>query len=291
MERPLHWLLWQQRRIFSAENMKGPFFRSIVLTVLVAAGTLALAAQPTAQSFAGETMTFEGKISKYHISFSVAEMTLAATIPAGTDNLLIKTDADSKGTLIRLFRYSFLQQYESTIDLANFRILKTTKHDVQKERVRDSEAIFDYTAKRVTYVETDPKDATRPPRRIASEIPAQMLDIVSAIYYVRIRPFILGERFDVPVSDSGLVYTVPVRVAGRESFNTALGKKTACIRLEPEIFGPGRLIEQKGNMTLWLTDDARRIPVRAKVSTTFGTAEIKLKSYAKNAPAAPAPPS
>lgn len=254
----------------------------MVLAALVTSGTLMLAAQPAGLMFAGETLKYEGKIRKYGVSFSVAELTFTASVPAGTNDLLIKSDAVSKGTLIKLFRYSFLQQYESTIDLANFRILKTTKHDVQKERVRDSEAIFDYTARRVTYVETDPKDKTRPPRRIASEIPAEMLDIVAAIYHVRMQTLDIGKRFEVPVSDSGLVYTVPVVVAARERFDTVLGKKTTCIRIEPEIFGPGRLIEQKGKMTIWLSDDSRRVPVRAKVSSSFGTAEIKLKSYLKS---------
>lgn len=266
--------------------MKHRFVRSALLAALVTFGTFTLAAQPAGLRFAGETLKFEGRISKYKIGFSVAELTFAATVPTGTNELVIKSEAVSKGTLLRLFRYSFLQQYESTIDLTNFRILKTTKHDVQKERIRDSEAVFDYTAKNVTYVETDPKDRTRPPRRIASEITAEMLDIVSAIYHVRLQTLDVGKRFEVPISDSGLVYSVPVVVAARERFDTVLGKKTTCFRLEPEVFGPGRLIEQKGKMTIWFTDDERHVPVRAKISATFGTAEIKLRSYSKSGPAA-----
>ncbi|MCV4714537.1 hypothetical protein OFC05_31190, partial [Escherichia coli] len=76
----------------------------------------------------------------------------------------ITAEARSKGTLLKIARYSFIQRYESTIDANRFRIEKTLKYDVQKDRVRNGEALFDYRDKRVTYVETDPKDPMRPPR-------------------------------------------------------------------------------------------------------------------------------
>src|SRR5205085_12499450 len=107
-------------------------------------------------------------------------------------DLLIRTEAVSRGTLLKLFRYNFSQTYESTID-GQFRILRTTKHDVQKDRVRDGDANFDYEQKRVTYVETDPKGPNRPPRSIASEISSAMQDMISAIYYLRIQPLSVGK--------------------------------------------------------------------------------------------------
>ena len=161
-------------------------------------------------------------------------------------SLFVKTEAVSKGTLLKLFRYSFLQQYDSTIDLNTFRILKTTKHDVQKDAYRDSEAVFDYKDKRVRFIETDPKDPMRPPRRIASEIGEQMYDMVSAIYALYGgRNCLLERDLSLPVSDSGLVYKIPVVVTAREMQKTVLGK-VWCFRVEPEIFGKDRLIEQKG---------------------------------------------
>ena len=229
--------------------------------------------------FVGETIVYEGKLDKF-IDISVAELTFRSTTAPGTNNLIIDAQAVSKGTLLSLFRYSFLQQYESTVDLSSFRIMRTTKHDVQKERVRDGEAVFDYTERRVTYVETDPKDKMRPPRRIASEIGDPVYDMISAIYAVRLMPLAIGKKMELTVSDSGLVYKVPVAVVARQQQKTKLGRVWT-YRVEPEIFGPGRLIEQKGKMKIWLTDDARHIPVRAEIDTQFGKIEVKLKSYTK----------
>lgn len=253
-------------------------FRSIVLLVVIAVS--ASAQTEPGRVFAGEMMTFEGKVSRLKVSVSVAELTFTASSAPGTKELTVKTDAISKGTLLKLFRYSFAQNYVSTIDLENFRILQTTKRDVQKERVRESEALFDYTGKSVTWIETDPKDRNRPPRRIASDLAGEAHDMVSAIYALRMQTLAVGKRFDMTVSDSGLTYKVPVVVTGREQQNTELGK-VLCFKIEPEVFGRGRLIEQKGKMVIWMTDDNRRIPVRARIDSQYGKIEIKLKSYKK----------
>ena len=235
---------------------------------------------PSARMFDGETLKYEGKGSKLKLSIAIADLTFAAAMSPHSTDLMIKADAVSKGSLLRFFRYSFLQQYESTVDIHTFRILKTTMHDVQKERVRDSEAIFDYKAKRVSYTETDPKDPTRPPRRIASEIGTQLYDMISAIYAVRMLPFAVGKKFEFSVSDSGLVYKVPFAITAREMQKTVLGK-VWCFRVEPEIFGNGRLIEREGKMVIWMTDDARHTPVRSQITTDFGKFNIRLKSSSK----------
>ena len=192
--------------------------------------------------------------------------------------------------MLKIFRFSFLQQYGTTVDLDTFHILKTTKHDVQKERVRDSEASFDYREKRVTYTETDPKDRNRTPRRIASSIDEPMNDMVSAIYAARLQELRIGKKFELSISDSGLVYKVPVVVTAREMQKTVLGD-VWCLRVEPQVFGKDRLIEQDGHMVIWMTDDNRHIPVRSQINTQFGKIDIKLKSYSKMAAGASDRPS
>ena len=249
---------------------------------LFAGASLSISAQ-TKPFTVGEVLTYEGKISKIIQGIAVADMTFSfGKAPNGTD-YLIRTEAKSKGSLLRIFRYSFFQQYDSIVDGRSFRILKTSKHDEQKERVRDSEAIFDYENRQVTFVEANPKEPARAPRKIASEIPNETHDMVSGIYALRMMPLAVGKVFDLNISDSGLVYKVPVRVTKREIQKTILGK-VMCFRIEPEIFGTNRLIEQEGSMIIWITDDARRVPVRSQINTEKGKIEVKLKQT--NYPAA-----
>jgi hypothetical protein len=56
--------------------------------------------------------------------------------------------------------------------------------------------------------------------------------------------------------------------------------KVNVLRVDPDIFGPDSLIEQqKGQLSLWITDDYRRIPVGVKIKSDYGTFDIKLKRH------------
>ncbi|MEP7211701.1 MAG: DUF3108 domain-containing protein [Acidobacteriota bacterium] len=264
--------------------MTAVFKRGCLILVVLAALSLTAFSQPgprrtaAALPFAvGETLTYEAKVSKIIRGIAVADLTFTVADAPGSDDLMVRADARSKGSLLKLFRYSFLQELNSTIGTDEFRVLKTVKHDVQKDRVRDSQADFDYKQRRVTYTESDPSEPMRPPRRIASELDGVTHDLVSAIYSLRLLPLSVGSTYVVKISDSGLVYDIPVRVTAREKQKSIFGS-TMCFRIEPDIFGPRRLIEHEGSMVLWITDDARRIPIRSQVNASVGKIEIKLKS-------------
>ena len=256
-------------------------FNRLIIIFLILAGCLSFADAQTngkASPYVdGEVLHYEGKFSKLILrGISVADLTFSVGKAPDGKNYLVKAEAKSKGTLIKLFRFSFLQNIESTIDNDKFTVIKTVKRDEQGERVRNSEADFDYAEKKVTYVETDPKDTARPLRRIASAIENETHDLLSGIYILRYLPLTVGKTLTLNVSDSGLVYQVPVRVTAREVQNTILGK-VPCFRVEPDVFGPGRMIESKGKMTIWITDDSRRIPVRSVLNTTLGKVDVRLR--------------
>lgn len=261
--------------------MKTAVIKLASATIFALAFAVLSNAQPPAKNSlpfgAGETLTYEGKVSRIIKGIGVANLSFTVSKAPGSEDLVITSEARSKGTLVKIFGFSFLQQFESTIDGKSAHILKTVKHDVQKQRVRDSEAVFDYKEKRVTYVETDPNDPSRPPRTIASKIDEDTYDIVSGVYALRTMPLTVGKTIDLMVSDSGLVFSVPVNVTAREIQKTIFGK-VWCYRIEPDIFGPGRLIEREGKMTIWLTDDSRRLPVRSQINTEYGRVEVKLKT-------------
>jgi hypothetical protein len=222
---------------------------------------------------------------------AVADLTFTVSEGELPEELLIKADAKSKGTLLKLARYSFLYQFYSNIDRNRFRIERTHRKTAEKERQRIGEAKFDYTDKRVTYLETDPNEPMRPPRKIASGIEDQTHDLVSGIYALRLMPLAVGKTFIFTISDSGLVYDVPVRVTAREVQKTIFGR-VPCFRIEPAVFGPGRMVESKGSMIIWITDDPRRIPVRSQIHTNFGKVEVRLRSVSnlKTEPTAKQPP-
>ena len=224
----------------------------------------------------GEELVYVGKYRPFLLSFTIADLTFKISKIEDTQSYFVESKATSRGTLTKLFSFSFLQKIDSTVDGSELQVLKTTKLDDQGKRVRESEAIFDYEKEQVTYIETDPKDPSRPPRNVASKIEPNTQDVVSAVYMLRRMPLAVGKTFVMKISDSGLVYDVPVKVTARERKKSILGKRW-CWRIEPDIFGEEKFIEQKGGLIIWITDDTDRIPVLAKLDTKLGKVEIKLK--------------
>ena len=86
--------------------------------------TVAPAKTFAGSKFDGEKLTFEGKASKLKLSIAIADLTFSSAVTPKGDQLSIRSIAESKGTMLKLFRYSFIQDYESVVDLSNFRISK-----------------------------------------------------------------------------------------------------------------------------------------------------------------------
>jgi len=254
------------------------FFRSFLLIFALYCFSVSAQSQTWGEPFkAGENLSYEANFSKLVLrGIEVATLNFIVEELPGGENYLVKTNAKSKGTLAALLNFKFNQNIESTVDGEKFQILKTAKRDEQGSRVRDSEAAFDYQTGKVIFTETDPNDIARPPRRVASQIEAGTQDLVTAIYSLRRLPLAVGRSFEIKLSDSGLTYKIPVRVTAREQQKSILGK-VWCFRVEPLVFGKNRLIENEGSMILWITDDARRLPVRSRLNLDIGRVEVKLK--------------
>jgi hypothetical protein len=156
---------------------------------LVSPGQTHTPSQPPATPFVdGEQLAYEGKLSKVIQGIAVADLNFTLQKVPDSGDFIIKAEAKSKGSLLKLFRFSFLQELQSNVDSDGFRAIRTVKHDVQKERVRNSEAVFDYGERRVTYIETDPNEPMKAPRRIASEIDNVSQDLISSLYSLRLMP-------------------------------------------------------------------------------------------------------
>lgn len=251
---------------------------------------------PPALPFApSERLVYEGEFSKLLLrGIKIAEMTFTASrapqpattaagqqANAGATPLFFTSDIESKGWFRKLFGINFRYHVESTVEPNSFSVIRTSKVDEQGKRVRLSEAVFDPAGKKVEWTERDPNNAGQPPRVVTAVLNGTTHDIISAIYFLRTQRLTPGQTFDLAVSDSGRVYHVPATVSSeRKKMKTVIGKAQA-IRLDVDIFGEGRPIQGEGKMSLWVTDDERHIPVRARVSHSMGTLELKLKSFNK----------
>ncbi len=195
--------------------------------------------------------------------------------------LVFTGDVSSKGFFAKLFNLRFREHVESTVDPVSFTVRNTKKRDEQGKRLRTSEAVYDRASGKVVWTEIDPNNPSRQPRILSSDFTGQVQDVLSVIYYLRTQPLEIGKTFEVSIGDSGRVYQVPVRVVEKKRMKTLLGRVDA-VRLDPKLFGSKGMISIEGQISIWLTDDHRRIPVSARIKNEYGTFDIQLKKIVQS---------
>jgi hypothetical protein len=257
------------------------------------------AAMPKTLPFApGEQLTYEGEFSKLllrginiaEFNFTVerapetpqaAARTGAAAPPA---NLIFKGDVLARGWFRKLFGIDFHYNSQSVVEPLSLLILSNSTRDEQGKRLRTSESVFDRIHNTLTWTLRNPNDPQSQPRVVTAPLQNASHDLISAIYYLRTQSLEPGRNLELAISDSGAVYRIPVKVGARKRMKTVVGR-VQTVRVDIEIFGAQRLIDRKGEMTLWITDDARRLPIRARVNTDIGTLDINLKKVSGDAAA------
>lgn len=102
-------------------------------------------------------------------------------------------------------------------------------------------------------------------------------DAVAALYYVRTLPLTPGSIVSIPLNEAGSNLTLQVSTAERETIDRQ-GQRVAAWRLEPRLM---RRIERRRAiaMTIWVSDDPKRVPLRAIVDAGFGRVRAELRAY------------
>ncbi len=106
-------------------------------------------------------------------------------------------------------------------------------------------------------------------------IPAEVQDALSSFYFTRFQPLPLGGSFTFDYHASHKSSPLEVRVLGRDRVKTPAGKFD-CVMIEP-ILKAGGIFKNKGRLVIWLTDDARRMPVLMKSKVMIGSISVVLQ--------------
>lgn len=188
--------------------------------------------------------------------------------------LKLTGEVSSKGFFARIFNLKFREWMESVVDSESFTVHRSKRIDEQGKRLRISEAVF--SDGKVSWTERDPNNPSNPPQTAEAEFSGQIQDVLSAIYFLRTLALTPGTTLDVAISDSGRVYNIPVKVVEKKRLKTVLGNVDA-VRVDPALFGPKGMMSRDAHISIWYTNDQRRIPVKAKIKTEYGTFNVSLK--------------
>ena len=73
------------------------------------------------------------------------------------------------------------------------------------------------------------------------------------------------------------MYPLDVKYLGKEDVHTKAGK-FRCQVIEPVIV-KGGLFKNTGKITIWITDDSLKVPVKVKTDVVIGSVIAELTSY------------
>ncbi|MCP9495392.1 MAG: DUF3108 domain-containing protein [Pyrinomonadaceae bacterium MAG19_C2-C3] len=190
-------------------------------------------------------------------------------------------EVSSRSWFQRLFNLTFRLSMKSLVDAKAFAVSRTLKLEEQGKRHRESDAVFDRAENIVTWTERNPVEPHNPPRVVRTPLQGATQDLVSVFYYLRTQPLKPDTRTEITLSDSGQIYRIPLTIGNRSKLKTVIGE-IPVIEVKADMFGEGRPLRGKGSMTLWFSDDARHVPVRARITSEEGTLDIKLKQMTGN---------
>lgn len=124
-------------------------------------------------------------------------------------------------------------------------------------------------------------------------VPVGVQDPLSCFYAYRLRPLPDDRAVVLDITDGKKLVTGTVRVLGRETVETPAGSFST-VKIEPRIEGIGGIFKKSpgARIFVWLTDDARRMPVRLQSKVIVGSFVAELTEVREPPPPAPgsAPP-
>lgn len=116
------------------------------------------------------------------------------------------------------------------------------------------------------------------------DIPVQddIQDLLSASYFLRNRykldEFKEGDSIDLDMlfDDDG-VFRFKLKYLGKEVIRTKFGK-VECLKFRP-LVQSGRVFKEKESLTLWVSNDLNKIPIRIKADLAVGSLKADLDAY------------
>jgi len=226
----------------------------------------------------GETLTYDVSFSRLIFSGTIGELKLSVSNPSEpmkTPMLELKAEAVSKGFFPALFGVKVRDRYITLVDANDFGIHSSTKLLEEGKVRREQKSIIDREAGRVTFTDRDLATEKSEPRTKEKPSPSWIQDLLSAIYYVRTQPLKEGDVIPIPISDGGEIYNIEVIAGKREELKVGSAKIRA-IQVNAKVFD-GRYLKRSGEMLVWIADDERRVPVRARVKTSGYTINVELR--------------
>ncbi len=182
-----------------------------------------------------------------------------------------------KGYTTGLSRFFFKvdDRYESYIDKETFVPIQFLRQINEGGYTKNQEGFFIWSSNKVFI-----KDFKNKTEKTFS-IPKKTQDILSAFYYLRNLPNIdkikPGESVAIDLFFDDETTKFRLKFIGRDDVKTKFGIVSTMI-FRP-LVQSGRVFKEEESVTVWISDDENRIPVRIQASLAVGSIKADLDAY------------
>jgi len=220
-----------------------------------------------------QTSFKKGEFLQYDVSygfFDAAKATLEIAPSAkeinGRKTMHIVGKGKSTGALRWFFKVD--DRYETYIDEEAILPWKFVRHVREGDYELDRNIAFDHYSNKAVVFQKDTKSyAVKPNTQ----------DLLSAFYYARtldLNNAKIGQEFVINTFFDREMYPLKIKFLGREEVETSLGE-FKCLKFRPMV-EKGRVFKEEEDMTLWISDDANKVPIRLKTNLLVGSIKMDL---------------
>ena len=184
-----------------------------------------------------------------------------------------RVHVQSAGLVSKLYRVD--DRYQATFDQQHLCTASVNARWEEGSKRRETSLTFDKETKRSSYLERDlvknniavQKEMTTPPC---------LHDVISGLMRLRGSTLKVGQSNTVALSDGKKIAEAKVEAEAQENLKTPLGNFSTT-RYRIHIFD-GVLYNRKGSLYVWITNDAKRLPIRIRAQFPFyiGTVTLQL---------------
>jgi len=109
-------------------------------------------------------------------------------------------------------------------------------------------------------------------------VSAGHLNAIDAFFAVRKMKLSPGTTVHVPIFDSRKQYMLEVSILKTQQLMAPWGKSVECLVVEPKLKTKG-IFSSKGKVKVWMTNDARHIPLKMVAKVKIGHIVARLRRY------------
>ncbi len=190
----------------------------------------------------------------------------------GEDTFKFITTAKSRKAFDWVFKVR--DRTESYFDKIKAHSVRFEKHLREGSYEVDIEIDYDQDSLKAHYY-NDRKG--KKPKRATINIPENVMDPLSALFFVRTQDLQVGKEILIPATDNKKVYNIKVIVHRLETVEVKAGT-FKCWVVEP-VMADGGVFKKDGKVMVWLTADKKKMPVKMETKVYIGSIVAELDWY------------